>query len=61
MERDEAYRNAEKKIEEVQRTGAKELDLSAPLSEKPKPPQLTELPESLRSPHGGRALQRLPL
>ncbi len=39
MARDQAYREAEKKIEEARRKGAKELDLSDM--------QLTELPESI--------------
>jgi Leucine-rich repeat (LRR) protein len=47
MARDEAYRKAEKKIEEARRSGAKELDLSNPQWRDPKPLQLTELPESL--------------
>lgn len=43
MAKDEAYRKAEKKIEEAQRTSATEIDLSAfGNSEK-----LTEFPESL--------------
>lgn len=40
MARDEAYRQAEQKIEEARRSGATELDLSEM--------KLTELPESLR-------------
>src|SRR5574341_419688 len=44
MARDKAYREAEKKIEEARRKGAKELDLSNYGKDKPK---LSELPESL--------------
>ncbi|MBI5715702.1 MAG: leucine-rich repeat domain-containing protein [Chloroflexi bacterium] len=47
MARDEAYRKAEKKIEEARRSGATNLDLSNPQYKDPKPPQLTELPEAL--------------
>jgi Leucine-rich repeat (LRR) protein len=39
MVRDEAYRKAERKIEEARQSGATELDLSSM--------RLTELPESL--------------
>jgi len=46
MARDEAYRNAEQKIEEARRSGAKELDLSARYDAKDSE-KLTELPESL--------------
>ena len=70
MARDEAYRKAEKKIEEALRTGATELDLSdMELTELPESlgqltqlqslnlssNQLTELPESMR--HLGRLRQ----
>ncbi len=48
MARDQAYREAEKKIEEARRSGAKKLDLSAHQWETLIPQQLTELPESLR-------------
>ncbi|MCA9920891.1 MAG: leucine-rich repeat domain-containing protein, partial [Anaerolineales bacterium] len=47
MVRNEAYREAEKKIEEARRTGATELDLSNPQWKDPKPPQLTELPDTI--------------
>jgi len=46
MARDEAYRNAEKKIEEALRTGSTELDLSWSYGRSGKE-KLTELPESL--------------
>ncbi len=45
MVQDEAYKAAEKKIEEAHRTGSTTLDLSGKPSEKPK--FLTKLPESL--------------
>lgn len=44
MAKDEAYRIAEKKIEEARRTGAKELDLGVKHN---KSPRLTEVPERL--------------
>jgi len=46
MAPDEAYREAEQKIEEARRSGAKKLDLSVPWGDE-KTPKLTELPESL--------------
>ena len=46
MARDEAYRKAEKKIEEARRTGATELDLSQDYGAEDSK-KLTELPESL--------------
>ncbi len=45
MAQDKAYRNAERKIEEAQRSGAKTLDLITPYGNSQ--PKLTELPESL--------------
>lgn len=45
MARDEAYREAEKKIEEARQSGATELDLSSEWDSNS--PKLTELPESL--------------
>ena len=47
MAHDEAYREAEKKIEEVRHKGKIRLDLSAPDWIKPKLHQITELPGSL--------------
>jgi Leucine-rich repeat (LRR) protein len=47
MPRDQAYYEAKKKIEEVLKLGALELDLSNPPYKDPKPPQLCELPDSL--------------
>jgi len=47
MARDEAYLEAEKKIEEALNLGATQLDLSIKYWEEPKPPQLSELPESI--------------
>jgi len=47
MARDEAYREAEKKIEQARLSAATELSLSNPQWIDPKRPQLTELPESL--------------
>jgi len=46
MARDEAYRNAEKKIEEARQSGATELDLTGGYGGES--PKLKELPESLR-------------
>ncbi|MBK8889824.1 MAG: leucine-rich repeat domain-containing protein [Dechloromonas sp.] len=46
MERNEAYREAEQKIEAARRSGAKELDLSVRRGGY-KTPKLTALPESL--------------
>ena len=46
MAKDDAYRNAEKKIAAARKSGAKELDLSVPWDDE-KTPKLTELPESL--------------
>ena len=48
MSRDQAYLDAEMKIDEAQHSNAAELDLSNPQYRDPKPRQLTELPESLR-------------
>ncbi len=48
MAKDAAYRQAEKKIAEALQSGATELDLSNSQYKDPKPPQLTELPDSLR-------------
>src|SRR5437867_2123058 len=47
MPHDQAYLEAEKKIEEALKSGATELDLSNPEWSELKPLQLTELPESL--------------
>lgn len=47
MAHDEAYYEAEKKIEQALKSGVTELSLSSPQWEEPKPPQLTEIPESL--------------
>ncbi|HAX71153.1 MAG TPA: hypothetical protein DCY14_16180, partial [Anaerolineae bacterium] len=41
------YQLAEQKIADALRSGATELDLSNPQYKDPKPPQLTELPDSL--------------
>ena len=46
MARDEAYYQAEKKIEEALKSGATELDLSVKWTDE-KSPQLYELPESI--------------
>jgi hypothetical protein len=46
MARDEAYREAERKIEAARRSGAKELDLSRKFWDD-RSPKLTELPDSL--------------
>ncbi|MCA9930990.1 MAG: hypothetical protein KC419_21040, partial [Anaerolineales bacterium] len=46
MARNEAYREAEQKIEEARRAGATKLDLSSSYSA-PDEKKLTELPESL--------------
>ena len=46
MARDEAYRRAERKIEEARRSGAKELGLSVAYG-RPDSERLTELPDSL--------------
>ena len=47
MPKDQPYLAAEKKIKEALKSGATELDLSNSQYKDPKPPQLTELPDSL--------------